>query len=64
MGGASSDLTIKVEGEVVRTTDNQIAVKFVRIEPDSLFHLQNIILYNAADPDVVEREIDARPGIR
>jgi hypothetical protein len=64
MGGASSDLTIKVEGEVVRTTDSQIAVKFVRIEPDSLFHLQNIILYNAADPAVVEQEIDARPGIR
>ena len=64
MDGASSDLKINIDGEIVRTGNGQIAVKFMRIEPDSLFHLQNIILYNAADPAVIEEEIDARPGIR
>ena len=64
MDGTGSDLNINVEAEVVRTANGQTALKFTRIEPDSLFHLQNIILYNAADPDVVEKEIDTRPGIR
>ena len=64
MGGASSHLNINVEGEVVRSTSGQTAVKFIRIEPDSLYHLQNIVLYNADEPDIVEQEIDVRPGIR
>jgi len=64
MSGSSSDLNIAVEGEVVRTTTGRTAVKFTRIEPDSLFHLQNIVLYNADDPAKVEQEINDRPGIR
>jgi len=63
MSGSSSDLNIGVEGEIVRTTTGLTAVKFTRIEPDSLFHLQNIILYNADDPVKVEQEINDRPGL-
>jgi hypothetical protein len=64
LAGVSSDLQIKVQGEVVRMTDGAAAIKFTRIEPDSLYHLQNIVLYNAEDPITVEREMNTRPGIR
>ena len=64
MSGSSSDLNIEVEGEIVLTATGLTAVKFTRIEPDSLFHLQNIVLYNAEDPAKVEQDINASPGIR
>lgn len=44
---------IQVEGEIVRS-DDMTAIKFLRIDPDSLYHLQNIIRYNAVDTDLVD----------
>lgn len=61
--GASSELEIRVDGEISRSTPEETAVKFTGIDPDSLFHLQNIILYNSEDPGSVERELDEHPGI-
>lgn len=55
---------VEVEGEVVRHEDGMTALKFVRIDPDSLFHLRNIIRYNASDTDAVESEFDAHPGLK
>ncbi len=54
---------IEVGGEVVRCDDGYVAVKFIQIGPDSLFHLQNLIRYNAPDPDAIEEEIDEHPGL-
>jgi hypothetical protein len=64
MSGSSSDLHIVVDGEILRAATDLTAVRFIRIEQDSLYHLQNIILYNADDTDKVEREINDHPGIR
>ena len=61
--GSSSELSIYVSGEVIRSTDGSAAIQFTRIDPDSLFHLQNIIRFNAPDPDVIEEEIRNHPGI-
>ena len=61
--GTSSSLALEVEGEVSRRETGTVAVKFTRIDPDSLFHLQNVIRYNSADADVIEREIGQHPGI-
>jgi hypothetical protein len=55
---------VEVEGEVVRHEDGMTALKFTRIDPDSLFHLRNIIRYNASDTDAVESEFDAHPGLK
>lgn len=63
LSGTNSRLSIQVEGEIIRAAAHEIAVKFTRIGPDSLYHLQNIILYNSSDPDEVEREIEEHPGI-
>ncbi len=61
--GASSELEIKMDGEIIRSGPGETAVKFTGIDPDSLYHLQNIILYNSEDPGVVEQELNEHPGI-
>ena len=42
LSGTSSEVSIRVEGTVVRCDRGAFAIKFDRIDPDSLFHLQNI----------------------
>ena len=61
--GRSSELSIEVSGKVVRCSPEAVAVQFTRIDPDSLFHLQNVIRYNAPDPEVIEKEIQKHPGL-
>ena len=63
IGGTSSEMSITVDGEIKRSEPGTIAVKFVRIDPDSLFHLQNVIRYNSPDPEAVDREISEHHGI-
>ncbi len=62
--GTSEEMAIKIEGEIIRTTPEGLAIKFVRIDPESLFHLQNVVKYNSPDADTIESEIIKNPGIR
>jgi hypothetical protein len=55
---------VDVLGEIVRAGNGEVSLKFVTIEAEDLFHLQNIIRYNAEDPDAVEEEISVHPGLR
>jgi hypothetical protein len=57
MSGTSSELSIKAHGKIKRNTGKTVAVRFAKIDPDSLYHLKNIIRYNAVDPDAVENEL-------
>jgi len=63
LSGTSSQLHIKIDGEIKRCAPGAVAVKFARIDPDSFFHLQNLVRYNFPDPDVIEKEIIEHPGI-
>jgi hypothetical protein len=63
LGGESSELTVRVGGEIVRSDQTTVAIKFTRIDPDSLYHLQNIVRYNVDDVEKVEREIQRHPGL-
>lgn len=54
---------VEVHGEVARAADGLASLKFTRIDPENLFHLQNIIRYNAEDPDQIEEEIKSHPGL-
>ena len=47
----------------MRSDQEMTGIKFTGIDPDSLFHLHNILRYNAVDPDRVEQEIDEHPGL-
>ncbi len=62
--GTSEEIAIRIEGEIIRTTPEGLAIKFVRIDPESLFHLQNVVKYNSPDADTIESEIIKNPGIR
>jgi len=63
LNGATSELSINVAGKILRSSPESVAIQFTSIDPDSLYHLQNIIRYNASDPDSVENEIRSHPGL-
>lgn len=63
LGDSVPQITIQIGATVVRHHQGQLAVKFLSIDPDGLYHLQRIILYNAEQPDDVEKEIEKHPGL-
>ena len=63
LGSTENDPVVEVEGSVLRCDDSAVAIKFIRIEPENLFHLHNLARYNSSDPDKTEEEIIKNPGI-
>ncbi len=63
MSGTSSELSVQIDGNIHRCDKGAVAVRFTGIDPDSLFHLQNIVLYNSSDSMSVEQEIQRHPGL-
>lgn len=56
LSGSSTRLSIKVQGRVARQEKGGLGIVFESIDPDSYFHLRNLIMYNTSDPDEVEKE--------
>lgn len=63
LGAADAGPELKIDARIVRCEPDTIALKFIRIDPDSLFHLQNLVRYNSQDPETVEHEIEEHPGL-
>lgn len=63
LNDASQGLRVEVNGEIVRNDTETVGIKFTRIDPDNLNHLQNIIRYNAENPDKINQEIKKHPGL-
>lgn len=63
LGETEARVLIEIGGTVIRYAQGEIAVKFTSIDPDGLYHLQRIILYNAEKPVAVENEIKSHPGL-
>ena len=63
LGSADTGSDVRVKAEVIRSDAKAVALKFTEIDPDSLFHLQNLVRYNAEDPEAVEQEIKEHPGL-
>jgi hypothetical protein len=63
LDAAGSGVGVEVYGEIVRCEEHSVGVRFTRITPESLFHLHNLIRFNAGDPDRIEEEISERPGL-
>ncbi len=57
LAGSTSDLVLKMKGEVVRVDDDGLALHFFEIDLDSFFHLKNILYYNSGDPDRLDEEL-------
>lgn len=58
LAGTSSQLLLRMDGEVVRVEKNGIAIKFSEIDLDSFYHLRNIVYYNSENPDELAGEDD------
>jgi hypothetical protein len=54
--GSSTRLSIRVQGHVARQDGDGLGIIFESIDPDSYFHLRNLLMYNAPDPDAIEEE--------
>lgn len=63
LGEETDKIQVAITGTFVRREKGFTGIQFTHIDPDSLFHLQNLIRYNADDPDTIEHEIEKRPGI-
>ena len=63
LAGALGSPLVSVTGRIVRSDPDRVGVKFTGIDPDSLFHLHNILRFNTSDPDQIELEIDDHPGL-
>ena len=57
-------LRIETAGEVVRVSEKGVAIRFTKIDAESLEHLRRLVMFNADDVDRVEQEFDAHIGIR
>ena len=58
--GATSDLALKMRGEVVRVEENGLALHFFETDLDSFYHLKNILYYNSEKPDTLEEEFSGQ----
>lgn len=56
MEGTTSQLTINLEGTVVRAVGSEIGVKFKSMDLDSFVHLKNIVVYNEGDEEKIMQE--------
>lgn len=56
LSGATSDLLLKMKGEIVRCEAEGIALRFFETDLDSYYHLKNIVYYNAENPDEFNEE--------
>jgi hypothetical protein len=54
--GPASLLKIHVQGEVIRVRDDGLAIKFTKIDLDSLLHLRHLIRVITQDPELIDLE--------
>jgi len=54
--GTTSNLSVDVQGKVVRLTQEGLGIEFTDMEFDSFVYLRNVVAYNAGDEDVIMDE--------
>ena len=55
--GTSTKLALNIKGIVTRQDATGLGISFDSMDLDSHFHLKNIIMYNASDPEEIEDEV-------
>lgn len=54
----SPEIKMTLKGKIVRDSQQETAVDFIRMDPDTFFHLRNLVRIHAPDPDQIERELN------
>ncbi|MBW1712953.1 MAG: PilZ domain-containing protein [Deltaproteobacteria bacterium] len=57
------NLVLRIDGRISRREEDGLGIEFLAMDPDSFYHLRQIVLYNAADTDKIETEFH-RPGFK
>jgi len=57
LSGSSSSLYLKITGTIIHNTNEGFGIKFDSMDPDSYFHLKNIIMYNSPEPDSLLKDM-------
>jgi hypothetical protein len=60
LGDFADGPTIAIDGRVVRATQDEITVGIERVAPDCMRHFENLVVYNADDPDASAEQIAFR----
>ncbi|MFT5729873.1 MAG: hypothetical protein ACI8PB_004046 [Desulforhopalus sp.] len=55
---------VLVYGKIVRAAEGEVSIQFTSVTPENLQHLQNIIRYNADDPERIDDELSSRTGLQ
>jgi hypothetical protein len=58
--GSTDQITLKMQGTVVRTEKAGLALLFEEMDMDTFSHLKNILYYNSEDPDTLDKELSAQ----
>lgn len=64
LGGPEGPVRIETSGTVTRATESGNGVEFSGIGVDDYHHLRNLVLHNAADPNLAEQEIKGHLGLK
>lgn len=57
--GTSTKLALNIKGIITRQDGHGLGITFDSMDVDSYFHLKNIVMYNASDPEEIEKEISS-----
>jgi hypothetical protein len=63
LAGGLGNTQVNATGKVVRYDKEYAAIEFTQISPDDLYHLKNLIRYNAPNPEQIEEEIKNNPEL-
>jgi hypothetical protein len=55
--GVSPQIPINLQGEVIRSSEEGLALKFIKMNTDSFIHLRNIMAHNTGDSGKVMDEL-------
>jgi hypothetical protein len=58
LSGTTSELSLKINGIIIRKEEKGVAVNFKEIEFDSFIHLKNIIEFNTAGDSEIKKEFE------
>lgn len=53
----SKDVTVRLKGQIVRSSDEGMAIDFESMDENAFFHLRNMVRYSAADADKIDKEL-------
>ncbi len=48
---------IEIEGKVIRSDKEEVAVDFIKLDETSFYYLHNLVRFHSVDPDKVDEEM-------